>query len=47
VHAAADELVGQQAEPPFDLVHPRRAGRPMPLLVVCELSFREQAAVGA
>src|SRR6185437_4380587 len=27
VHAAADQLVCQQAEPSFDLVHPGRAGR--------------------
>ena len=27
VDAAADQLVGQQAEPALDLVHPRRAGR--------------------
>jgi hypothetical protein len=27
VHAAADEFVGDQAEPPFDLVDPGRSGR--------------------
>src|SRR5215467_3201814 len=27
VHAAADQLVGEQAKPALDLVHPRRAGR--------------------
>src|SRR6185312_147012 len=27
VDAAADQLVGEQAEPSFDLVHPGRAGR--------------------
>src|SRR5689334_24564185 len=26
VHAAADQLVGQQPEPPLDLVHPGRPG---------------------
>ncbi len=27
VHAAADHLIGQEAEPPLDLVDPGRAGR--------------------